>query len=159
MKKLLLATALLGVFCLPLCAADAPKAEVFGGYQFIRFNEINISGFNASVAGNINNTVAIVGDFGFGKKDDYKGYSFTGGPQLSYRADKFRVFGHFLGGGMRVVDQTGLAMIFGGGVDFKVANKIYIRPAQIDLVEYRLNKVWDHQVRYSAGVVFALGSK
>lgn len=159
MKKLLLAIALLGVFCLPLCAADAPKAEVFGGYQLLRFDGMNINGFNASVAGNINNTLALVGDFGFAKKEGIKGYTFTGGPQLSYRADKFRVFGHVLVGGVRTYEETGFGMILGGGVDFKVAENISIRPVQLDLVEYKLFGSWDNGIRYSAGIVIGLGSK
>jgi hypothetical protein len=162
MKKLLLAIALLGVFCLSLSAADAPKAEVFGGFQMIRDSGVTINGFNASVAGNISDKFALVGDFGYGTKSGFKEYTYVGGPQISMRADKFRVFVHAMAGGMRFSDEgsiSGFAMMLGGGLDFKVADAISIRPAQIDLIEGRMNKTWGNQFRYSAGIVFGLGGK
>jgi hypothetical protein len=160
MKKLLLMTALLGVFSIPLCAAEAPrKVEVFGGIQSLRSGSSNATGFNASVAGNINNAVAIVGDFGFSPNSGVNRYSFTVGPQLNHRVEKFRVFGRVLAGATRGSQRTGFTMMLGGGVDFKVSDKISIRPAQLDLVESRFFGSWFHQARYSAGVVFGLGGK
>ncbi len=163
MRKLLLAVALFGLFCMPLFAQDAPKTEVFGGYQMLHAYDTTVNGFTGAVEGNINQNVGIVGDFGFGRKDGANFYSFLGGPQFSYRAEKFRVFGRALFGGAKtaMVDtETHFALAFGGGVDIAMNEMISFRPAQFDIVKVKYPGVWSEAiVRYCAGVVFKLGSK
>ena len=41
----------------------APKAEVFGGYSFVRLEGNSMNGWDFSLAGNVNNNVGIVGEF------------------------------------------------------------------------------------------------
>ncbi len=50
----------------PAMAQETPKAEIFGGYQYLRLNPggSNCQGGGGSVAGNLNNWFGVVGDFG-----------------------------------------------------------------------------------------------
>src|SRR2546427_391609 len=52
----------------PLSALEPPKAELFGGYSFLRsdrndYRRRNFQGWNLSLARSINHRVEIVGDF------------------------------------------------------------------------------------------------
>ncbi len=85
MKKLSL-LALLMVLSLPLMASaqeEAPKAEIFGGYSFLRvnlgegFDSVTGHGFNLSVAGNITKNIGIVGEFARYSKSDALGDVFN----------------------------------------------------------------------------------
>jgi hypothetical protein len=184
MKRLVLGVALLGLFCMPLFAADAPKVEIFGGYQLLHETAeggVTMHGFGAAIEGNINKSVGIVGDFGIGMKTmselgidvDMKDITFMAGPRIGYRADKFRVFGEYLfgvnhmRGGTSVSDvsvsssMNGFAMAFGGGIDIAVNKKISIRPARLDYLSshFTIDGIggWEKQLLYSAGIVFKFG--
>ena len=183
MHKLLLAIVLCGLFCMPLFAAEYPAAEVFGGYQLLHSEDMNMHGFSGAVEGNITQNFGIVGEYGLGIKTEtfsgtdvtIKEHSFMAGPRFSYRADKFRVFGHALFGGNRLsggasvegisagASTTGFGMAFGGGVDFAASQRIWIRPVQFDVfrIHHSVMDVsgWGTQYRYSAGIVFKFGSK
>ena len=52
MQKLLVLIVFLGLLSFPLVAQDYPKAEVFGGYQFLHSEGEKFNGWNASVTGN-----------------------------------------------------------------------------------------------------------
>jgi hypothetical protein len=164
MKKCMLIVVLISLFSLPLLAADAPKVEVFGGYSF--FNDtLEVKGvqhgFNASIAANISKGFAIVGDAGYVKRDDVKEFTFAGGPQFSIRGNSARVFVHAMVGGIRfdngIDNVNGLAILLGGGLDFKIFKAIYLRPAQLDLIGAKMFGEWGRHFRYSGGIVFAFG--
>ncbi|HEX4541976.1 MAG TPA: hypothetical protein VH114_02320, partial [Candidatus Acidoferrum sp.] len=59
MRKFIGLGLLLGMFSVAAFAQEtgaAPKAEIFGGYQYTRFDGgVNANGWNTSVAGNLNN--------------------------------------------------------------------------------------------------------
>jgi hypothetical protein len=184
MQKILFAIALCILFSLPLCAAEYPAAEIFGGYQFIHNEDLNFNGFTAAVEGNVNKTLGIVGDFGYGQGSgpvartggtyniDDTFFSFMGGPRVGYRASKARVFGEVLFGGGRydytaksgsttVETKTGtnFMIAFGGGLDIKASKRISIRPAQFDVIRLNGDLAWETDYRFSAGIVFTLGSR
>jgi hypothetical protein len=182
MKRVtLVAVCLLFISAIAVAADDVPKVEIFGGYQLL--NEtgeggVTMHGFGAALEGNINKSVGIVGDFGFGMKTmsemgvdvDMKDITFMAGPRIGYRADKFRIFGEYLfgvnhmSGGADALGVTvsssmnGFAMAFGGGVDISVNKKISIRPARLDYLtsHFSIDGVggWEKQLLYSAGIVF-----
>ena len=163
MKRFLTAIALLGILGLPLYAQDAPKAELFGGYQFIHDSGINLSGFNAAIEGNISKNVGIVGDLTYGRNDTFGEFNFLGGPRISYRTDKVRIFGEALLGLVRVGTpgqrDNGFGFAFGGGVDFALNEKVSIRPVRFDFLEGHVKGEWGNQILYSAGIVFKFGTK
>lgn len=169
-----------------LCANDYPKAEVYGGYQWLRETGeggTTLNGFLTSAEVNINEVIGIAGEFGLGLKKitesgvdvNIKQYTYMGGPRFNLRANKIRFFTQFLAGGNSInggastegvsVGATikGFAFSVGGGLDFSVGNNISIRPVQLDYIATRLSIAgisgWEKQVRYSGGIVFKFGTK
>lgn len=171
--------ALMFAFALP-SAGQTPRVEVFGGYSFARLNQtsdiapVNApGGWHTSVAANFNSWLAISGDISGHYRTVVPGIStnlhlFTFGPRFTSRASQtFQPFGHVHVGGARVgvevspfnVSDGSFATIAGGGLDIKVRDRIAIRAAQFDYVFTRFGISQQHSFRFSAGVVFRLGSK
>lgn len=183
MNKWLVGLVLFSLFCIPALAEDTPKAEVYGGYQFLRhpggegYSAFNYNGFAAAIEGNVKSYLGIVGEFGFARKtwDEYSETEnvvpFLFGPRFSYRAGKARVFAHYLLGGIRYSDtyagttytNTNFSQAIGGGLDIAISKMISVRPAQLDLVTVRWADSgvteWENSFRYSGGIVIKFGSK
>lgn len=183
MRSVVVVVALFTVLCVPLYAQDTPAVQIFGGYQLIHDDDLgesaeNLNGVMAEIEGNLTPVFGIVGNFGYGfdSTDDFGGdtdfsqLNVMGGPRLSYRSDRFRVFGHALFGlirshvsqevdGVEILDASDndFGMAFGGGLDISLSDTISIRPVQFDFLEQRLNDDWNSQIRYSAGIVIKLG--
>ncbi|MGA8367511.1 MAG: hypothetical protein ACLQMT_04665 [Candidatus Acidiferrales bacterium] len=163
-------------------AQDTPKIETFLGYSYVyssiggtgipgfRGTNFDIGG-NGSVAFNLNKWFGVVGDFG-GYHTGNLGsithigatvYSYDGGPQFSYRADKFTVFAHALFGGAHAsLGGTGINsfdMKLGGGADVNLNERFAIRAIQADYALTRfnlfgfLNPASQNNLRISTGVV------
>ncbi|MFB3916690.1 MAG: outer membrane beta-barrel protein [Terriglobales bacterium] len=111
-----------------LAQEGTPKAEIFGGYSYMRFqprfsvlgidvtpDSANLNGWNASLTGNFNRFFGITADFaghygsptiGFGgiglpgslASADVSNYTFLFGPQVGLRTGKLRPFAHALFG-------------------------------------------------------------
>src|SRR5579871_163449 len=68
LRKLIVVACLLGLLAVSAFAAeggDAPKTEVFGGYQYSHLSGgINANGWDVAVNGNFNNYFGITGDLG-----------------------------------------------------------------------------------------------
>jgi hypothetical protein len=164
---------LLGTFSLAASAQEmgttTPKAEIFGGYQYTRFDGgLNANGFDTAVAGNLNNWFGIAADFGAAYKSQsgvsFHNYTYTFGPQVSWRHNpKFTPFAHFLAGGFRATaslsgssaSDNGFAMMFGGGVDVKATEHLALRGIQFDWLSLHSNGATDNNnMRISTGVLF-----
>jgi len=170
------------VLCLFVAGvASAQKAEVFGGYSFLRTSDqgssTNFNGGSGSVAFNANHWLGVAADFGvyhstqFGVSGNIYTYMF--GPKLSYHSGKITPFAQALFGGAHAsasgacVDASPAAacggsanafsMAIGGGLDAKIAPHVGVRLIQ---AEYLLTKFNDglnnrqNNARISAGVVF-----
>ena len=55
--------------------------------------------------------------------------------------------------------DSSFAMAFGGGVDFKLSDKVAIRMIQADYVQTRFASDRQNSARLSAGIVFHIGSE
>ena len=171
MRKLLVLALLVGLFSLPVMAQDYPKAEIFGGYQYLHLGgsgtDVNANGWNASLTGNFNDWFGVVGDFS-GSYKTVSGvsasvYSYTGGPVVSLNhKGKVNPFVHALFGGAHVgagysgasASENGFTMMFGGGADVKLNQTFAYRLFQADWVSYRFNGVSENSnVRISTGIV------
>jgi opacity protein-like surface antigen len=143
-------------------AQETPRAEIFGGYSYLRFKPadtlidgFNLNGWNASVAGNVNRWFGVVADFSghygtprrFGVDTDIKTHSFLFGPRFSYRRnEKFTPFAHALFGVTNArgrtpgisSSQTGFAAAIGGGLDVRASERVAIRVVQADYLLTRL---------------------
>ena len=137
---------------------------------------LNLNGFNFQLGldvghTNTTNFIGIVGDIGgsFGTQrnltpddpQDLKIYTFTIGPQFTNRSHKVLqpfvralfgisyIDGNYGGG---ISDDTGFAMIFGGGLDVKVHPSVAIRIPQLDYIGMRHNSVSIHNFRFATGL-------
>lgn len=187
MRKLFLISALLLAFPFVASAQDLPKAELFGGYSFIRFEGENLNGWNGSIAGNVNQYLAIVADATGVYKSmsgSVSGVSYTGkismydflfGPRLSSHANKKYTpfaealfgFAHARGSvtasGNQIINSSGSTNGFsvglGGGLDLNINPKIALRVAQVDYLLVRASGGTGNGVRILCGLVFRLGGK
>jgi hypothetical protein len=185
---------ILFVLCLILAVAglamaqDAPKAEVFGGYSFVRADvgvtdSQTMHGWNGSLTGNVNKYFGITADISGAYKSvgitgaslSVKDHLFMFGPTLSYRTERAKPFAHVLFGlsrasaGVNVnalgqliqqnAGDTSYAIAFGGGLDVKATKAIDIRLGQFDFVRTNHFSAGQNNIRFAAGVVFNLGSK
>lgn len=187
MRKLFFIAALL--LALPLVARaqdDAPKAEIFGGYSYLRFNAdafddgLDLHGWNASAAVNFTKYAGIVADFSghyndfsvVGGRVDLSGYLFLVGPRFTYRKHKvLEPFAHVLLGAARAHaklrsgttsirdNDSAFALAIGGGLDAKVHKNVAIRLFQTDYVLTRFDDESQHNFRLSTGLVLRLGTQ
>jgi outer membrane protein with beta-barrel domain len=172
MRKFIVLALLLGMSSLATFAqemqTEAPKAEIFGGYQYTRFDGgLNANGWNSSVTGNLNRWFGVAADFSGAYKSQsgvsFHNYTYTFGPVVSYRHNEsFTPFAHFLAGGFHASASSsgvsgsdgGFAMMFGGGVDVKVSQRIALRAIQFDWLSLHSNGVSDNNnMRISTGIL------
>lgn len=107
-------------------------------------------------------------------------YNFVGGVQVKDNANegRFKPFAHAMigaahvrskiddydctsaGGGCPAVvfpetfSDTGFSGVFGGGLDFRLNNRIQIRAIQVDYNPTRIDRNTNHNLRLGAGIVF-----
>jgi len=167
-----LGLALLGIFSLAAFAQESgptPKAEIFGGYQYTRFDGgLNANGWDTTLTGNLNRWFGVAADFSGAYKTQngvsFNDYTYTFGPVVSWRHNPtFTPFAHFLAGGSHSSvafsglsgSGSGFAMMFGGGVDVKATRRIAFRAIQFDWLSLHSNGVSDiNNMRISTGLLF-----
>jgi hypothetical protein len=145
-----------------LWAQDAPKAQVFGGFSVASFDgpsRTQAPGWQASLAGNLNETMGLVADFGGQYKNGGHAYEYLFGPRFNSRMEKATLFGHALLGGVTVgssgVSQSGFGMGYGGGIDLRAGENLGVRLVQIDWLPTRMAGTWETgTVRFGFGFVF-----
>ncbi|MBZ5678776.1 MAG: porin family protein [Acidobacteriia bacterium] len=168
MRKLIVLTLFVGLFSWSAMAADNPKAEVFGGYQYSHLEGgTGANGWNFALNGNFNDWFGITADFG-GAYASVSGisihnYTYTFGPTLSLRANKgYTPFVHALFGGDQASasflgvsgSSSGFAALIGGGVDVNVSPRLAIRAAQADwFMVHSSGSTSSKNVRISFGIV------
>lgn len=171
MRKLIGFGLLLGMLSVAGFAQEkgaTPKAEIFGGYQYTRFDGgLNANGWDTAVTGNLNNWFGIAADFSGAYKTQngvsFNNYTYTFGPVISYRHNEtFTPFAHFLAGGARASaslngvsgSSNGFAMMFGGGLDVKATRHLGVRAIQFDWLSLRANGTSDNNnMRISTGLL------
>ena len=171
MRKLIGVVLFLCLVSLMAAAQEAGgKAQIFGGYQYTRFDGgLNTNGFNGAASVNLNRWFGVAADFSgtYGSQSGVsdKFYTYTFGPQVSMHSGSLTPFAHFLIGGAHASASTssggttlsasssGMAMMFGGGVDVGKHN-LALRLAQFDWLNTRFNGVSDsNNMRLSTGLV------
>ena len=167
----------------------APKAEFYAGYSFIHLEQTNLSGWNISFAGNVNNNLGIVAEASghynressvtaAGTTNSRRNFhTFLAGPRITERRYKWlSPFTHALFGFTRVNDSlgqsqvgapssssrsdvSGFTMALGGGVDLTVADRFFIRLIQADYLLIRADRIKHEGLRISAGILFRFGRR
>jgi Outer membrane protein beta-barrel domain len=117
MKHVALWCGLLLLFSGVASAQDNPRAEVFGGYSYLRVNavgtEYDFNGGSGSLSYNPNGWLGLVGDFGgyYWSQSgvDGTGVTYLFGPKFAYRTRKFTPFAQTLFGGAHFSGSTASA--------------------------------------------------
>ncbi len=141
------------------------------------------NGFNASVTGNLSRYFGVKGDYAFHRKSfsidtgvaafptvDIKAnlHTFVGGVQIkdNSRETKVKPFAHVLAGvahnraesnttGFGFEDsETGFAAAIGGGVDFRLSDRVDLRAVQFDYNPTRSGGDTGHNFRVGIGIIF-----
>ena len=163
------------VLLVPLHALAQANSQfdIFGGYSYLHVSPgsglpgANTNGWEAQATGNLSEYVGVTADFdghygtvfGPGGHD----HNFLFGPTLSYRTDRVTGFGHVLFGASHAgssagVSDTSFAWAIGGGVDWNFEKRFAIRVGQFDYLPTYFGHTTQHNFRYSAGVVFRVGT-
>ena len=154
MRKLVV---LLVLLSLPLLAQESsPKAEFFGGYQYLHIGNNStlgntgqgFNGWNVGTAYKFGKYFGVAGDFS-GSYATISGvsahiYTYGAGPVISAESGRVTPFAHFLFGGARLsgsessvsVSWNGFSTMVGGGVDVNVNKNLGVRLAQFDWLYY-----------------------
>jgi hypothetical protein len=137
-------------------------------------------GYNASVTGNVSRYVGLKGDYAFHRKSfditdgvdtfnvDSDAHTLVGGVQFKDNAKETKVkpFAHLMAGFAHVrVDiegvpdfdgesETGFAGVIGGGLDFRINDRVDFRAVQFDYNPTRLGGSTQHNFRVGIGIVF-----
>ena len=188
MRKSLAVGLLLGLFgILPLAKAQEQpsRLELYGGYDFVRFNaNPRISGVPPSESNSANGG-SVQADYNptnwLGLVADFSGYvvarqgfsnthqvSYLFGPRIRLRRGRFTPFVQVLPGrawaedGITLGTVSAFAMTAGGGVDVRVSRHVSIRLIQ---AEYFLTRFSDgnnnrqNNFRFGTGIIFRFGGK
>ena len=179
MRKLVFVAVLLLGFCSVSAAQDVPAFEVFGGWNIAlpEGDEIDyMNGWEGSFIINGNEYGSAVIDISglYGKacldeemdEENVAFYSFLFGPQVNLPvSETVKPFVRALFGATHadfendLMNENGLTMAFGGGVDINVNERVSIRPAQIEFVTYRFSGEFVNSARFGAGLVIKIGER
>ena len=140
-------------------AGEEPKPEVYGGYQFTSTDGgWHASGWNTAANMYIWKNLGVTGDFSGVYHSGSNLYTYTFGPVVSKPKGSFSPYAHALFGGAHAatagIGDSGLAMMFGGGLDFG-KRKLVFRAVQLDWMVLRFNGFTDkNNVRVNTGFLY-----
>lgn len=168
MKKMLWMSVLVLLCALPALAQDS-KVDVFAGYSFLHTSpgtglpSANASGWEGALTYNWNNWLGLKADVDGHYCCDASLHNFLFGPQISLGHGKVSPYVHGLvgvsHGSASGFTDNAFAFALGGGLDVKATNRIAVRIAQVDYLGTRFADYTQNNFRFSAGLVFRLGSK
>ena len=143
----------------PLARAQ-DKAELFGGFSYMRFLGSNLNGWEISGQYKFTDWLGAVADFD-GHYGSISGigtstYTYLFGPQISLPS-RVSPFGHLLLGGAH--NSTGgrgrasFSMALGGGVDAELTDRIHWRLIQMDYLLTQFGGGSQNNFRFSTGIL------
>jgi hypothetical protein len=181
MSKFALSMLLVLLVSMTAFSQEFPRAELFGGYSFMRSDGANYNGWMTSITENANHFVGIKGEIsGNYRTDKTSGVKLENwlhtvalGPQFAYRKSKVVTpfFDVMVGATNRrfkvspadpafpTVSNTVFAAIFGGGVDVNIFKSCAFRALQMDYILNRTQGSTINNFRFSAGFVYRFAWK
>jgi opacity protein-like surface antigen len=174
MRNPLLAVALLALAGPAARAQDVPRADLFGGYSYLRSDGESLHGWMGALAWNLTDHIALVGElaghYGTSEGIDVKDFSYLAGPRFSLRFSGATPFVYAVAGGVRTTGTLNVGAVSisesdtdfggaaGGGVDFRITDKLAVR-AQADYLLIRSGGETSGDPRLSAGIVYWFGRR
>jgi len=144
-------------------AQSMPPNEVFGGFSYERLLQSNLDGWHGALTHSFTDVWGITGEIAGHYGSGISSESFLGGPEIHYRMEKVKPFGHFLMGIDHVSaggdGSTSFAVGFGGGLDVTFAKNIAFRIGELDYLHTNHFDTGQNGVRFSTGVVFSFGGE
>jgi len=136
MRKLIGVAVLVVMVSMVGMAQETPKPEIYGGYQYDR-TDGGGHGQGWNTAANLYVTRWLGGTADFsGVYNNGSIYTYTFGPVVSTHKQNFSPFAHALFGGARAasgsLSNNGMAMYFGGGVDYDGFAELSFPPGAIE---------------------------
>ena len=159
MKKLIGTAVLICMISIVGAAQEKPLPEVYGGYQFTTTDGgWHASGWNTAANLYITPWLGGTADFSGVYKSGSNLYTYTFGPVVSTHKSNVSPFAHALFGGAHgsngSVGSSGMAMLFGGGVDFG-KKRLAFRAVQFDWMVLRFSGVTDkNNFRVNTGLMY-----
>ncbi len=136
----------------------AQSTLVGANLSILRGDEVNGVGVSLDAAKTITPMIAVVGDFGLNKFDDYTVTSYLGGlrflPTLTSTA--FQPYGQFLVGIEHCCEQNAFTFQIGAGVDIPMTEKLNFR-VQYDFRRASYDGTGFNANRFGFGVSLPLG--
>jgi hypothetical protein len=166
MRKYIGLCGLFLLLTLPALAQDYPKAEIFGGYSYLRSGGANFNGGSGSVAYNPNPWLGLLGDIGVyhnGQVGSTNFVTYLFGPRLSYRkSSKITPYAQFVLGGAHVsssfagfsASANAFALSMGGGLEAGISPRFAVRLVQAEYLLTKNSGGTGNSARISAGLVF-----
>lgn len=172
MPRLILTVVLLAP--LGAAAADAPQAELFGGYSYAHSGEESLHGWNGAVDVSLGRSfgveASVSGHYGSELGTDLSQHSLLLGPRFAWRGDRLTPFVHALGGvvrssaGIEVFDvsisesDTDFGGAFGAGLDLGVGRSWAVR-LQGEYLLRMAESETEGDPRASVGIVYRAGRR
>jgi opacity protein-like surface antigen len=165
------------VLCLLLCrrpasAQEVRKDELSAGYAYLRVDSsagtLSLHGVSFSLARNITNWLAVVGDGGGYHLEGFRlgtvqaGPRFTARPtrRISLSSQALLGFAHANAGGRGFpAYHESVAWTVGGGLDCRLNDRVSLRVAQAEYMQTRLGGQVQHNFRAGAGIVLNFGAR
>lgn len=170
MRNFFILVALILFVAAPALAQETPKAELFGGYEYLHLNPggTGCHGGGGNLAYNLNNWFGAVGDFAVCKETGLPSgisahdVNYLFGPRVSYRSHSSltpfaqALFGgqHAAGGGLAF---DSFAMTLGGGADYRFTDHVSFRLIQVEYLYTHFGGVRQNSARIEAGIVYRWG--
>jgi hypothetical protein len=158
MRKFIGVTVLVCMISMLGMAQETAKPEIYGGYQFTSTDGgWHANGWNTAANLYFTNWLGATADFS-GVYHSGSLYTYTFGPVVSTHKEGFSPFAHALFGGARAagggMSDSGMAMMFGGGVDFG-KGKLAFRAVQFDWLVLHFNGFTDkNNMRVNTGLIY-----
>jgi hypothetical protein len=146
-------------------AKDFRVADVFAGYSLLHGDlQKHSSGWEVSGGYYFQQWLSLHADFDAHYQSSAGSqrhqHNFLFGPEFSHRTSQFTLFAHVLAGGSHTDGSlgtaTGFASALGGGIDWDHDPFLSLRLGQVDFLSTHLFGAFQHQARFSFGVVFRL---
>ena len=140
------------------------------GYAYMRTDSsagaLSLHGISFSLARNVNNWLAVVGDLGGYHLEGFRLATILSGPRFTARArQRTSVFAQVLLGGAHAnaggrgfpAYHDSVAWAFGGGLEYRLSGRVALRLAQAEYLQTRLGSAVQHNLRTGAGIVLHFG--
>jgi hypothetical protein len=161
------------VFAVGLCGVtpawsqehEVPKAELLGGYSYLRSSGTNFNGWKASLVGNVNSWLGIAADLDGHYAGRESEHSITFGPEFSLRKSKkwtpvgYTLFGVALEKSESGETEHGFATELGGGLDYEISHQWAVRVFDVTASITHVGGETHVSPKLAFGVVLNLGHK